>query len=267
MATTVGFLGGGNMAEALLRGLLDKGWTGSSLWVTDPRQDRLEELRQRWQVTTVESNSQLVERCDTVVLAVKPQQAQEVLPPIADVFTPDKRLLSVLAGVATKTLEGYLHNKPRVVRAMPNTPSLVGAGAAALCPGRYATPEDLQVAESILGAVGIVRRVKEAQMDAVTGVSGSGPAYIYSIIESLTLGGVAEGLDRQDALALATQTVLGAGRMVQETGESPAVLRDRVCSPAGTTVNGVKALEERGLRYTMMSAVEVAAARSRELGG
>jgi pyrroline-5-carboxylate reductase len=149
---------------------------------------------------------------------------------------------------------------------MPNTPALVGEGATAVCGGRFATADDLALSRRLFEVVGTVHAISEAQMDAVTGLSGSGPAYVFTIIEALADGGVEAGLPRETALALATQTVLGAARLVRESGEHPAVLRDRVCSPGGTTIAGIKALEEGGLRAACMEAVTRAADRSRELG-
>jgi pyrroline-5-carboxylate reductase len=189
-----------------------------------------------------------------------------VMPEISEYFNDKKRLISILAGVSTQTLESFLPGSPRVVRVMPNTPALVGEGASGLCAGRHAREEDLRATQQLLESVGTARVVTEKEMDAVTGLSGSGPAYVYTLIEALADGAVRQGLGRDDALALAAQTVLGAARMVQESGEHPAVLRDRVCSPGGTTIAGVEALEEGNFRATLMNAVSRATQRSRELG-
>ncbi|MFA5515800.1 MAG: pyrroline-5-carboxylate reductase [Desulfuromonadales bacterium] len=260
----IAFIGGGNMAEALVRGILP-GNQPASVIIAEPLPARREALAQRYAVTVTADNREAAAGADLLLLAVKPQMAAEVLAGIADVFTCDKLLISILAGTPTRALEEPLGKAPRVVRAMPNTPALVGAGATALCGGRYAGQEDLAAALRLFETVGTVQMVGEGQMDAVTGLSGSGPAYVFTLIEALADGGVKEGLPRATALALATQTVLGAARMVRE-GEHPAVLRDRVCSPGGTTIAGVKALEDRGFRAALMEAVTKAAERSRELG-
>jgi pyrroline-5-carboxylate reductase len=261
----IAFIGGGNMAEALLRGLLRGEFSPADIIVAEPVAARREALAEAYRVQLTDDNREATASADLVLLAIKPQLAGTVLAGIAGAFSRKKLLLSILAGVSTGFLEEHLQGSPRVVRAMPNTPALVGEGATALCAGRFAEAADLPAARRLFAAVGSVAIVDEAQMDAVTGLSGSGPAYVFTIIEALADGGVKEGLPRETALALATQTVLGAARLVRE-GEHPAVLRDRVCSPGGTTIAGIKALEEGGLRATLMEAVSRAAERSRELG-
>ncbi len=259
------FIGGGNMAEALIRGILHAKAPAGRIVVAEPLPARRELLAERYAVTVTGDNREAVTDADIIVLAVKPQMAGEVLAGLAGAFSAEKLLISILAGTPTSALEQPLGQAPRVVRAMPNTPALVGAGATALCGGQHARQEDLATAVHLFESVGTVQIVSEAQMDAVTGLSGSGPAYVFTLIEALADGGVKEGLLRETALALATQTVLGAARLVQE-GEHPAVLRDRVCSPGGTTIAGVKALEDHGFRAALMEAVAKAAERSRELG-
>ncbi len=261
----IAFIGGGNMAEALLRGLLRGEFSPTDIIVAEPLAARREVLAGAYQVQITDDNREATAAADLVLLAVKPQLAGTVLAGIAGAFSRKKLLLSILAGTSTSVLEAHLPDSPRVVRAMPNTPALVGEGATALCAGRFTEAADLATASRLFASVGSVVIVGEAQMDAVTGLSGSGPAYVFTIIEALADGGVKEGLPRDTALALATQTVLGAARLVRE-GEHPAVLRDRVCSPGGTTIAGIKALEERGLRAALMEAVSQAAERSRELG-
>ena len=248
----LGLLGGGNMAEAFIKGLQKGGFPAAELTVAEPREDRRAFLTQRYNVNVTEENREVVESCDTILLAFKPQILGEVLPGVAEAFTENKLLISILAGVSTATLEGYLDGSPRVVRAMPNTPALVGEGATALCRGRFATKDDLKVGRTLFESVGIVQIVDESQMDAVTGLSGSGPGYIFTVIEALADGGVQEGLRKDVALALAVQTVLGAALLAKETGEHPALLRDMVCSPGGTTIAAIRVLEERGLRSTLM---------------
>ncbi len=264
--TSIGFIGGGNMAEALLKGLLAGTFPAGQLLVSEPDDARRRLLESRYGIRVVTENLEVIKACNLVVLAVKPQVAEEVLTGIAGAFSADKLLISILAGVSTSVLESYFDGNPRIIRAMPNTPALVGAGATALCAGQYTKSEDVLTARHLFESAGIVQVVGESQMDAVTGLSGSGPAYVYTVIEALADGGVLEGLPRETALALAVQTLLGAARLVKESGEHPAVLRDRVCSPGGTTIAGVKALEEGGLRATLMEAVSRASRRSRELG-
>jgi pyrroline-5-carboxylate reductase len=262
----IGFIGGGNMGEALIKGLIKGAFPAADIWVAEPVAARRALLAERYGVVTEAEGSAVVAACDLIVLAVKPQLVPKVLPQLATTFGDAKVLVSIAAGATSEALEGYLAGSPRVVRVMPNTPALVGAGATALCAGRFATADDLARARRLFEAVGTVRVVDESQMDAVTGLSGSGPAYVYTIIEALAAGGILQGLPQDTALALATQTVLGAARLVQESGEHPAVLRDKVCSPGGTTIAGVKALEEKGLRAALMEAVSQAAKRSGELG-
>ena len=262
----IGFIGGGNMAEAFVKGLIKGGYPAAEIIVSDPSEPRRNFLAERYNIGTTDENLEVVRDCDIVVLAIKPQIVDAVVTAFAPEFNPDKLLISILAGVATTTLEGILGGSPRVVRAMPNTPALVGEGAAGLCRGRFASPEDLAFARRLFETFGIVRIVSEEQLDAVTGLSGSGPAYIFTVIEAMADGGVQEGLTRDTALALAIQTVLGAAHLLKESGEHPAMLRDKVCSPAGTTIAAVRVLEEKGLRATLMEAVSVATRRSRELG-
>jgi len=262
----IGFIGGGNMAEALIKGLLKGTFPPSAIRVSEPDTDRQRHLAERYAVGTTPENLEVVKECDLIVLAVKPQMVEEVLTGIASAFSEDKLLISILAGVSTERLEAHFDGSPRLVRAMPNTPALVGAGATALSPGWFATPDDVLAARHLFEAVGTVHVGDEKLIDAVTGLSGSGPAYVFTIIEALADGGVQEGLPRDVALSLAVQTLYGSARLVQESGEHPAALRDKVCSPGGTTIAAVKTLEEKGLRSALMEAVASAARRSRELG-
>jgi pyrroline-5-carboxylate reductase len=262
----IGFIGGGNMAEAFIKGLLKGGYEAADLLIAEPTESRRSFLTSTYGVTTTDDNRAVVSGSAIIILAIKPQITAPVVAALAPAFTAEKLLISILAGVATATLEELLGQKPRVVRAMPNTPALVGCGATGLCHGRYAHETDLLLAQQLFTTFGMACLVSEAQLDAVTGLSGSGPAYIFTVIEALADGGVQEGLSRDIALALAAQTVLGAAQLVKESGEHPAVLRDKVCSPGGTTIAAIKTLEEQGLRAALMAAVAAAANRSRELG-
>ncbi len=262
----IGFIGGGNMGEALIRGLITGGCEARNILVAEPDAGRRASLAEGYGVGISTDSEAVVRESGLIVLAIKPQIVPAVLPGIAGAFRDDALLVSIVAGVTSRVLESYFSGSPHVVRAMPNTPALVGAGATALCGGRFATGDDLDAALELFRDVGIAHIVAESQMDAVTGLSGSGPAYVYTIIEALAAGGVLEGLPIDTALSLAAQTVLGAVCLVQESGEHPAQLRDRVCSPGGTTIAAVKVLEEQGLRSALINAVAVAARRSRELG-
>ncbi len=263
----IGFIGGGNMAEALIKGLLSGAMPAEKILVSEPSDMRRDHLLSSYGIGLADSNLELMEKSDIVVLAVKPQIVVEVLDEVAGVYTNEKLLVSILAGVTSATIEKYFQGAPRVVRVMPNTPALVGEGASAICRGHHASQEDLNIVKQLLETVGTVQLIDERQMDAATGLSGSGPAYIYTVIEALADGGVREGLRRDVAHALAVQTVVGAALMVRETKEHPAILRDQVCSPGGTAITGVSTLEKNGLRTTLMEAVSASAARSRELGG
>jgi len=262
----IGFIGGGNMAEALIKGLLSGGFAAERMMASEPSENRREHLHNAYAIELTTDNLEVVRVCEIIVLAIKPQIVDEVLAEVAGEFTDEKLLVSILAGVSCSVIEKFFQGAPRVVRVMPNTPALVGEAASTICRGHHSSKTDLALVQQIFEAVGMVQVIDERQMDAATGLSGSGPAYIYTVIEALADGGVREGLRRDVAHALAVQTVVGAALMVRETGEHPAILRDRVCSPGGTAITGVSTLEKNGLRTTLMEAVSAAAARSRELG-
>jgi pyrroline-5-carboxylate reductase len=235
--------------------------------VTDVSSARLTFLQRKYNVTVLARNPEAVREADVALLCVKPQVMDAVLAEIAPVADPTKLVISVAAGVTIERVEKALPGGPRVVRVMPNTPALVLAGAAGIAAGKRATDADLALAQEIFGAVGTAAVVDEKLMDAVTGLSGSGPAYVFTVIEALADGGVKMGIPRPLAMALAVQTVLGSARMVIETKEHPAKLRDMVTSPGGTTIAGMHELEKGKLRAVLMNAVEAATKRSRELGG
>jgi pyrroline-5-carboxylate reductase len=263
----IAFLGGGNMAEALIKGILAAGTVrAGQLSATDISGDRLEYLKKTYGIIVQKSNKDAVSGADVVLLCVKPQVMDKLLEEIAPATGSGKLVISIAAGITLARIEKALTAGPRVVRVMPNTPALVLAGAAALAGGKNATSDDLAVAQSIFNSVGRAVVVEEKLMDAVTGLSGSGPAYVFMIIDALSDAGVKAGLPRQLALELAAQTVYGSAKMVIETGEHPGKLRDMVTSPGGTTIEGLHALEKGKLRATLMNAVEAATARSKELG-
>jgi len=264
---TVGFVGGGNMGEALMKGLLGANLVPSgSIHATDVRLDRLKQLDRQYGIQVSSDNAELVRRSDIVILAVKPQIMEAVLKEIAPAVTRKKLLISIAAGVSTSKIRAVLHKDARLIRVMPNTPALVLEGVTAIAKADGLEPDDLDTAGEIFSAVGRVVVLDEALMDAVTGLSGSGPAYVAVVIESLADGGVRMGLDRITAMTLATQTVLGAAKLLLETGLHPGALKDMVSSPGGTSIAGIAALEEGGIRTTFIKAVERATERSRELG-
>jgi pyrroline-5-carboxylate reductase len=263
----IAFLGGGNMAEALVKGLITAATVKpDQILVADLSMDRLEHLRKTYGILIHKSNVGAAHEAGVIVLSVKPPVIEKVLGEIATTIDDKKLVISVAAGITITRIEKALREGSRVVRVMPNTPALVLAGAAALAGGKSATADDLALAQSIFNSVGRSVVIDEKLMDAVTGLSGSGPAYVFMIIDALSDAGVKAGLPRQLALELAAQTVYGAAKMVLETKEHPGKLRDMVTSPGGTTIEGLHALEKGKLRATLMNAVEAATARSKELG-
>jgi pyrroline-5-carboxylate reductase len=264
---TIGFIGAGNMAEAMIRGLVRGGHIAANRVVASgPRRERLDELVASYGIDVSIDNREVAKRCGLVVLSVKPQIMDKVLREIGDQLKSGTLVVSIAAGVDTETIEAAVAEGVRVVRAMPNTPALVGAGATAISAGKLASEADLATAKAMFDAVGITVVLEEIHLDAVTGLSGSGPAYIFLILEALADAGVKVGLSRRNAQRLAAQTVMGSAKMLLETNEHPGQLKDMVTSPGGTAIAGLHTLEEGGLRTTLINAVETATKRSRELG-
>jgi len=263
---SITFLGGGNMASAIIRGLLRAGTPPERITATVRRAEKKTELEQAFGIRVLTDNLAAARDAEIVVLSVKPQAFDKLLTTVAPAIDHKKLVLSVAAGVPIAALERRLGAGARIVRAMPNTPSLVGLGATALSGGEHATPDDLRLAQAIFDSVGITTVVDESLLDAVTGLSGSGPAYIFLIIEALSDAGVKVGLSRHVALKLAAQTVLGSAKLLMETGQHPGHLKDQVTSPGGTAIAGLHTLEAGGLRTTLIDAVEAATRRARELG-
>jgi pyrroline-5-carboxylate reductase len=262
----VAFVGAGNMAGALIRGLVGTGTVRAGrIIAADPDADRLRTLEGELGIRTTTDNTDAVRNADVVVLATKPQVFARVLPVVAKSLRPDTLVVSIAAGVSTSLIEASLPTGARVVRTMPNTPALVGAGATAITAGAHATDADLALGETLFQSVGICVRVPEALIDAVTGLSGSGPAYVFAMIEALRDAGAREGLPEGVALELATQTVFGAARLLREGDESPETLRERVTSPGGTTRAGLDALAAGGFAEAIAGAVRAATRRSHEL--
>lgn len=255
------------MGGALLRGAIQAGVVNAAeVRLFDVFPGASAALAEDTGATAVESLRALVEASDTLLLCTKPGDIPGVLRELADNTTGGRLLVSIAAGVTLATLEGGSPERIRVIRVMPNTPALVHEGAAAWAGGSRSTAEDGELAGRLLGAVGHVVQVPEKLMDAVTALSGSGPAYGYLMIEALADGGVRQGLPRDTALRLAAQTLLGAAKMVMETGEHPGALKDMVTSPGGTTIAGLAVLEREGVRSALIEAVAAAAARAKELG-
>ncbi|MBW2059633.1 MAG: pyrroline-5-carboxylate reductase [Deltaproteobacteria bacterium] len=263
----IGFIGAGNMAEAMLKGLLHSGASKpANIIVSDIRQDRLDFIRERFNVSVCKANPDTADQADLLVLAVKPQIMEPVLVELVDHLDMSKLIISIAAGIPLATIESYLHKDLRLIRAMPNIAALVLESATAICPGRHASQDDLRLAKAIFDSIGKTVIIEEVLMDAITGLSGSGPAYLFLIIDAMADAGVKVGLSRDNALALSAQTVLGAAKLLIETGEHPGRLKDKVTSPGGTAISGLHTLEEGGLRTTLINAVEVATLRSKELG-
>ena len=267
-ALAVGFVGGGNMATALVRGLLGGGlYRPDQIGVSDVDAAKLAALRRRFKIVTTRDNPALVRDAKVVVIAVKPQIIDAVLAEMRAGVTGAKLFVSIAAGVTTARLEAGLGAGARVLRVMPNTPALLGKGVSVLVGGRHATAADARVGRRLLGAVGQAVVVQDERLlDAVTGLSGSGPAYVYLFAEGLIAGGVAAGLPESLAVQLALQTLTGAAAMLQESGESPETLRRMVTSPGGTTLAGLGELERQGFKAAVVAAVTTATRRSVELG-
>ncbi|MGZ0150616.1 pyrroline-5-carboxylate reductase [Kribbella sp. WER1] len=264
MSAKVAVLGAGVMGETLLSGLIRAGRRPEDLLITERRPERAAELRERYGVDVV-SNLDAAKRADTLVLVVKPQDMPDLLAEISPAVQPTQTIVSLAAGITTGFVESRLPDGVAVVRVMPNTPALVDEGMAAISRGSHCDESHLELAESLLAATGRVVRVPEKQQDAVTAISGSGPAYIFFVVESMIEAGVHMGLPRSTATDLVVQTVVGSAKLLRETGEHPTVLRERVTSPGGTTAAAVRELEDHKVRAAFLSAIEAARNRSRDL--
>lgn len=262
----IGLIGAGNMSLALVRGLVTSGRVSAEqVRASDPSEARRALLAKEHGIGVSESNAEVARWANVVVLAVKPQMIEPAIASIADALGPDTTIVSIAAGVPIVALEARLPAGARVVRAMPNTAAIALAGATGLSGGSRATADDLALTRSLFEAVGTVVFLEESLLDAVTGLAGSGPAYVMLVIEALADGGVKMGLPRDAALLFAAQTVYGSAKLLLETKEHPARLKDMVTSPAGTTIAGLSALESGGVRGSLIDAVERATLRSREL--
>lgn len=263
----IAFLGAGNMAGALIRGLIHaKACEPGEILATDVRPERLEELASKYGIRTSLDNHEAARSADVVVLSTKPQVFDRLLSQVGDAVRPDALVVSIAAGVPVSAMEARFPAGTRIVRTMPNTPAIVDAGATAIAAGTHATKDDLAITQRIFDSVGMTVVLEESLLDAATGLSGSGPAYIFLIIEALADAGVKVGLHRESALKLAAQTVLGSAKLLLDTGEHPGRLKDMVTSPGGTAIAGLHTLEAGGLRTTLINAVEAATKRAQELG-
>ena len=263
----IGLVGSGNMGEALISGLLKAKFVSpEQMLVFDVDGERLQFIQKKYGVKKAPNNNQIASQCNPILLCVKPQSMKEVVEEMAESLDASKLLISIAAGVPLYVIEAYARKQLRLVRVMPNIAVLVQEGASAIAPGNLSSEEDIQLTQSIFNCVGKSILVPESLMDAVTGLSGSGPAYVLLMIEALTDAGVHLGMTRTQAFTLASQTVKGAVKLLLETGEHPALLREKVTSPGGTTAAGLYKLEEGGFKKTLIEAVIAATGRSKELG-
>ena len=263
----IGLIGAGNMGEAIVGGIISSNGSGPENFLcSDIRDDRLELMNAEYGVATTKDNLEVVKTCEIIIYSVKPQNMAATLKETAPELDMSKLVISIAAGIPLAAMESCVKKDLRLIRVMPNIATFVKEGAAAIAGGMHAHKEDLEMTKTIFDFVGKSVIIEEGLMDAVTGLSGSGPAYIFLIVTALADAGVKMGLSRQDALFLSAQTILGSAKLLIETKEHPGKLRDRVTSPGGTAIAGIHTLEEGGLRTTLMNAVEVATKRSRELG-
>jgi pyrroline-5-carboxylate reductase len=263
----IGIIGTGNMGKALISGLINSGSSiPENIVCSDVRESKLKSIEEEFGITPRNNNLDVVNESEIIVYAVKPQIMAAVLKETGASLDMSKVIISIAAGVPLAAIESCLGKELRVIRVMPNVAASVMEGASAIAAGKHALPEDLTLAKAILDSVGKSVIIEEDLMDAVTGLSGSGPAYIFLIVDALSDAGVKMGLSREDALFLSAQTVLGAAKLLMQTNEHPGKLKDSVTSPGGTAIAGLHTLEKGGLRTTLINAVEAATIRSRELG-
>jgi len=263
--TTIAILGAGKIGEAMLSGMLTAGRPAGSLLFTERYPERAVELEQRYGVRSVDVPT-AAQEADVLIVAVKPQDIEPLLDDLRPAITPGTLVVSLCAGLPTALYERRLPDRTPVVRVMPNTPMLVGEAMSAISPGSHATGEHLNLVEDLLSSVGKVVRVPEAQQDAVTALSGSGPAYFFFLVEAMIDAGILLGLPRNVSTELIIQSAVGAARMLRDSGEHPVALREAVTSPGGTTIAAIRELENHGVRAALLAAIEAAAIRSAELG-
>jgi pyrroline-5-carboxylate reductase len=266
MSKTIGFYGTGNMGKAMIKGLLQAGiYQPENIWVFDVYQPLTAALKDEFGVTSATDAAELAQNSQTIIFAVKPYVLPDLLQELKPVLTAQQILISVAAGVSLATIEGVLSQEYKIVRVMPNTPALVGEGMSAIAGNTQITDEEKQTVLEIFASFGKAEAVPEKLIDAVVGVSGSAPAYVYMFIEALADGAVLEGMPRSQAYEFAAQTVLGSAKMVLETGQHPGALKDMVTSPGGTTIEAVKTLEDQGFRSAVINAVRAASQKNHQM--
>lgn len=262
----LGVIGAGAMAEAIISGVTRSGiFTSQEIIASDINEERLTLLKQKLGICVTQNNNDIIQKSNIIIFAIKPQYFHDVTDKLINKPGKEQIVISIAAGITIAFLEKKLGPIP-IIRVMPNTPALIGAGMAAICKGNFAQANHLEIAERIFKSVGETVIIEEKLIDGVTGLSGSGPAYVYQFIEAFADGGVLVGLPRKTAYLLAAQTVVGAGLMVLKTGQHPGELKDMVTSPGGTTINAVKVLEKSGFRGAVMDAVEAAYLKSKQMG-
>ena len=263
----LGFIGCGNMAQAMITGILtQKVVSGNDLIVSNPREEKFANLKEKFQILTTTDNKEVAKQSDILVLSVKPQVYPAVIKEIRDEVSTEQIIVTIAAGVSMAVTERQFGKEVKIVRVMPNTPALVLEGMSGLCCNEYVTEEEFNQVAHIFESFGKAEKITENLMDAVVGVSGSGPAYVYMFIEAMADAAVAQGLPRKQAYTFAAQTVLGSAKMVLETEKHPGELKDAVCSPAGTTIEAVNMLEKKGMRSAVIEAVNAAAKKNHALG-
>lgn len=266
MDKMIGFIGSGNMANAMIGGIINSNVvSATNVMCSDPTDKKLEVLRERYGVITTTNNTEVASKVDILVLSIKPQVYETVIKEIKEKVKKDIIVVSIVAGQKIEYIKKLFGRDIKVVRVMPNTPALVGEGMSALCPCPMILPNELDLICNIFSSFGKCEVLPEKLMDVVTAVSGSSPAYIFMLIEAMADGAVLEGMPRDVAYKFATQSVLGSAKMVLETGKHPAELKDMVCSPGGTTIEGVSVLEENGFRTSVIKAIQVASKKSKDL--
>lgn len=267
ITTRLAVIGAGKMGETIISGLLKAGvLLPESITASDPSDARLQYFQEKFGVNTTRNNAEAVAASDTILFCIKPQNAEKVFSALRNTVTKDHLVISIMAGVTLNSISDWLIPEVPAIRVMPNTPTLVSAGMSAIARGSFATDQHLALTELLFNGIGRTIVLDEKHFDAVTGLSASGPAFIYIVIEALADGGVKSGLPRGVAIELAAQMTLGAAKMVLETGQHPAILKDDVTTPAGCTTDGILALEEGGVRVTLIKAVTEATRRAKELG-
>lgn len=266
MNKTIGFIGGGNMASAIIGGILNSGLAKKEqITATAKTEKTIASLKERFDITAFADNAKAARRSDILFLAVKPYLFREIISEIKDSTQPDSIIISIAAGQTIASMESAFAKEIKLIRAMPNTPALVGEAMSALCANRNITEEELEEVITIFNSFGKCEVVPESMMDTVIGVSGSSPAYVYMLMEAMADAAVADGMPRAQAYKFAAQSVLGAAKMVLETGTHPGVLKDNVCSPGGTTIEAVAVLEQKGLRNAVISAQRACVQKSRDM--